>query len=55
MDNELFDFLNEIKATDNKETNKQYALRQAHARRKIEIINELKTLGLDSTELILIM
>lgn len=58
MDTQLIDFHNEMKATKatkakNRDT--KSALRQSVARRKIEILNELKNLGLDSTDLILIM
>ena len=52
MDSQLIDFNNETKT---KNTDKQSAVRQSHARRKIEILSELKSLGLDSTDLILII
>lgn len=55
MDTQLIDFHNEMKATKAKNTDKQSAVRQSHARRKIEILSELKKSGLDSTDLILIM
>lgn len=55
MDTQLIDFHNEMKATKAKNRDTKSALRQSVARRKIEILNELKNLGLDSTDLILIM
>lgn len=55
MNTQLIDFHNEMKMTKAKNTDKQSALRQSIARRKIEILNELKSLDLDSADLILIM
>ena len=55
MDSQLIDFHNEMKATKAKNRDTKSALRQSVARRKIETLNELKNLGLDSTDLMLIM
>jgi hypothetical protein len=56
MDTHMIDFYNELEITKLKDANqKSLLLRKRQARQKIEILSELKNLGLDSTDLILIM
>lgn len=56
MDTHLIDFYNERAMNKVKDANQQsMLLRKRRARQKIEILMELKNVGLDSADLILIM